>query len=60
MPLSWTLDKLGPFGRSAEDCGLILQTIAGRDRKDAGSAGKSFYTSAVTPLTPNLVSSSSS
>jgi aspartyl-tRNA(Asn)/glutamyl-tRNA(Gln) amidotransferase subunit A len=43
MALSWTLDKLGPFARSAEDCGLILQTIAGKDGKDAGSAGKSFY-----------------
>ncbi|MBV9504700.1 MAG: amidase [Acidobacteriia bacterium] len=43
MPLSWTLDKLGPFGRSAEDCGLILQVIAGNDRNDPGSAGKSFY-----------------
>src|SRR5204863_2357946 len=31
MALSWTLDKLGPFARSAEDCGLILQTIAGKD-----------------------------
>ena len=43
MALSWTLDKLGPFGRSAEDCGLILQVIAGKDGKDPGSAGKSFY-----------------
>jgi aspartyl-tRNA(Asn)/glutamyl-tRNA(Gln) amidotransferase subunit A len=43
MALSWTLDKLGPFARSAEDCGLILQTIAGSDKKDSGSAGKSFY-----------------
>ena len=43
MALSWTLDKLGPFGRSAEDCGLILQNIAGKDGKDPGSAGKSFY-----------------
>jgi aspartyl-tRNA(Asn)/glutamyl-tRNA(Gln) amidotransferase subunit A len=43
MALSWTLDKLGPFARTAEDCGLILQTIAGSDRKDPGSAGKSFY-----------------
>ena len=43
MALSWTLDKLGPFARSAEDCGLILQAIAGRDGKDPGSAGKSFY-----------------
>jgi aspartyl-tRNA(Asn)/glutamyl-tRNA(Gln) amidotransferase subunit A len=43
MALSWTLDKLGPFARSAEDCGLILQIIAGKDGKDPGSAGKSFY-----------------
>jgi aspartyl-tRNA(Asn)/glutamyl-tRNA(Gln) amidotransferase subunit A len=43
MALSWTLDKLGPFGRSVEDCGLILQVIAGKDGKDPGSAGKSFY-----------------
>jgi len=43
MPLSWTLDKLGPFCRSAEDCGLVLEVIAGSDRQDPGSAGKSFY-----------------
>ena len=43
MALSWTLDKLGPFARSAEDCGLILHVIAGRDGSDPGSAGKSFY-----------------
>ena len=43
MALSWTLDKLGPFAHSAEDCGLILQVIAGKDGKDPGSAGKSFY-----------------
>ena len=43
MALSWTLDKLGPFARTAEDCGLILQVIAGEDSRDPGSAGKSFY-----------------
>jgi aspartyl-tRNA(Asn)/glutamyl-tRNA(Gln) amidotransferase subunit A len=43
MALSWTLDKLGPFAHSVEDCGLILQVIAGKDSKDPGSAGKSFY-----------------
>jgi aspartyl-tRNA(Asn)/glutamyl-tRNA(Gln) amidotransferase subunit A len=43
MALSWTLDKLGPFARSAEDIGLILQVIAGKDGADPGSAGKSFY-----------------
>jgi aspartyl-tRNA(Asn)/glutamyl-tRNA(Gln) amidotransferase subunit A len=43
MPLAWTLDKIGPVCRSAEDCGLVLQVIAGGDSKDEGSAGKSFY-----------------
>ena len=43
MPLSWTLDKIGPFARSAADCGLVLQAIAGKDGKDPGSAGKNFY-----------------
>ena len=43
MALAWTVDKLGPFARSAEDCGLILHAIAGKDAKDPGSAGRSFY-----------------
>jgi aspartyl-tRNA(Asn)/glutamyl-tRNA(Gln) amidotransferase subunit A len=43
MPLSWTMDKIGPMCRTAEDCGLVLQAIAGGDGKDPGSAGKSFY-----------------
>ena len=43
MALSWTLDKIGPLARTAEDCGLILQAIAGKDDEDPGSAGKSFY-----------------
>jgi aspartyl-tRNA(Asn)/glutamyl-tRNA(Gln) amidotransferase subunit A len=43
MALSWTLDKLGPFAHTAEDCGLILQVIAGNDGRDPGSAGKGFY-----------------
>jgi aspartyl-tRNA(Asn)/glutamyl-tRNA(Gln) amidotransferase subunit A len=43
MALSWTLDKIGPFAHTAEDCGIILQAIAGGDSKDPGSAGKSFY-----------------
>ena len=43
MALSWTLDRIGPFCRSAEDCGLVLQEISGGDSRDPGSAGKSFY-----------------
>jgi aspartyl-tRNA(Asn)/glutamyl-tRNA(Gln) amidotransferase subunit A len=43
MALSWTLDKIGPLARSAEDCGLILHDIAGADADDPASAGKSYY-----------------
>jgi|SRR5579883_413313 len=42
MAASWTMDKVGPMCRSAEDCGLVLQVIAGGDIEDPGSAGKGF------------------
>lgn len=34
MALSYTLDKLGPLARSADDCGLVLAAIAGADGDD--------------------------
>jgi len=34
MALCWTLDKLGPMCRTADDCGLVLAAIAGRDPAD--------------------------
>jgi aspartyl-tRNA(Asn)/glutamyl-tRNA(Gln) amidotransferase subunit A len=43
MPLSWTLDKIGPLCRCAEDCGLVLHAIAGADPEDPATAGRSFY-----------------
>jgi aspartyl-tRNA(Asn)/glutamyl-tRNA(Gln) amidotransferase subunit A len=43
MALSWTLDKIGPICRTAEDCGLVLAAISGGDSNDPGSAGKTFY-----------------
>jgi aspartyl-tRNA(Asn)/glutamyl-tRNA(Gln) amidotransferase subunit A len=43
MALSWTLDKIGVLARCAEDCGHVLQAMAGGDSADPGSAGKSFY-----------------
>lgn len=43
MALSWTLDKLGPMCRTAEDCGHVLAAMAGGDSRDPGSAGKSFH-----------------
>jgi aspartyl-tRNA(Asn)/glutamyl-tRNA(Gln) amidotransferase subunit A len=42
MALSWTMDKIGPIARTAEDCGHILAAIAGGDPEDPGSARKSF------------------
>lgn len=42
MALSWTLDKLGPMCRSAEDCALVLHEIAGVDTQDPGSAARGY------------------
>lgn len=34
MALVWSMDKLGPLGRSVEDCALVLHAIQGPDGKD--------------------------
>ena len=34
MTLSWTLDRLGPMCRTAEDCAVVLQAIARPDDND--------------------------
>jgi Asp-tRNA(Asn)/Glu-tRNA(Gln) amidotransferase A subunit family amidase len=34
MALSWTMDKLGPICRSAEDCALVFDAINGPDNID--------------------------
>ena len=38
MPLSHSLDTIGPLARSAADCALLLAAIAGHDRRDAVSS----------------------
>ena len=43
MALSWTLDKIGPLARTADDCGLVLSVLAGRDPKDPTTAGEFTY-----------------
>jgi len=35
MPLSFSLDTVGPLARTVEDCALILQVLAGPDARDA-------------------------
>lgn len=37
VPLSWSLDHVGPIARSVEDCALLLDTLAGYDPRDADS-----------------------
>lgn len=34
MALSWSMDKIGPLCRSAEDCAAVFAAIAGTDGKD--------------------------
>ena len=34
MALSWTMDKIGPMCRSAEDCALVFNAIYGPDGRD--------------------------
>jgi aspartyl-tRNA(Asn)/glutamyl-tRNA(Gln) amidotransferase subunit A len=38
MALSWSLDRLGPMCRSANDCRLVLAAIAGVDPDDLSSS----------------------
>src|SRR5690242_2241192 len=37
MALAYSMDKIGPMCRTAEDCDLVLQTISGHDPQDLGS-----------------------
>ncbi len=43
MALSWSMDKLGPLCRSAEDCALVLDAIHGPDGKDNMAIPASFH-----------------
>lgn len=37
IPLSWSLDHIGPMTRTVSDAALVLQVIAGYDSQDPGS-----------------------
>jgi aspartyl-tRNA(Asn)/glutamyl-tRNA(Gln) amidotransferase subunit A len=39
MAIAWSMDKLGPMARSADDCALVLNVIAGHDPLDHDSIG---------------------
>jgi aspartyl-tRNA(Asn)/glutamyl-tRNA(Gln) amidotransferase subunit A len=42
MPLSWSMDKIGPLAHTAVDCGTVLNAIAGYDPAE--------WTTAASPL----------
>lgn len=38
IPLSWSLDHAGPLARTVADVAMLLQAMAGADRRDASAA----------------------
>lgn len=42
MALSWTMDKIGPMGRTAGDCALVFSAIHGADPRDPDSVTRTF------------------
>jgi Asp-tRNA(Asn)/Glu-tRNA(Gln) amidotransferase A subunit family amidase len=46
MALSWSMDKVGPICRTAEDCAIVFNAIRGRDNNDPNTVNAPFnYTS---------------
>ncbi|MDG1279647.1 MAG: amidase [Algoriphagus sp.] len=48
MSLSWSMDKIGPIARSAEDCEIVFETIYGKDVKDPSTNDVPFNRSSKT------------
>ena len=49
IPVSWTYDTVGPLARTAEDCALLLDAVAGHDPGDASATE-----APAEPCTPGL------
>jgi len=49
MALSWTLDKLGPLGLTADDCGVVLEAMAGPDPPDPTTTSRPYTYDASPP-----------
>jgi Asp-tRNA(Asn)/Glu-tRNA(Gln) amidotransferase A subunit family amidase len=50
MALSWSMDKIGPMGRTVADCALVFQAIYGPDGLDTAVVNRPFPW----PLAPDL------
>ncbi|MFY9529914.1 MAG: amidase [Candidatus Acidiferrales bacterium] len=53
MALAYSMDKIGPMARAADDCALILAAIAGHDPKDRSSLPQAEASLQYSPL-PNF------
>lgn len=42
MPLSWSMDKIGPIARSLEDCAIVFAAIHGSDGQDPSVVDQPF------------------
>ncbi|MDA1096202.1 MAG: amidase [Chloroflexi bacterium] len=42
MAVSWSMDKVGPICRAAEDCGMVLDAIRGSDGIDRSAVNVAF------------------
>jgi aspartyl-tRNA(Asn)/glutamyl-tRNA(Gln) amidotransferase subunit A len=40
LPLAWSMDHAGPFGRTVADVALVMNAIAGHDPRDPASANR--------------------
>lgn len=50
MALSWSMDKIGPIARTAEDCAIVFNAIYGPDGKDQSVYDAPFnYTPSINP-----------
>jgi Asp-tRNA(Asn)/Glu-tRNA(Gln) amidotransferase A subunit family amidase len=50
MPLSWSMDKIGPIARSAADCALVFDAIRGADGHDPEAHDAPFPWQRARPL----------
>ncbi len=42
MVLTWTMDKVGPICRTAEDCGVVLGHLVGADSRDLATVDRPY------------------
>ncbi|HEX7588198.1 MAG TPA: amidase, partial [Anaerolineae bacterium] len=43
MELAWSMDKVGPMAQTAEDCGRVLEAIAGEDAQDSATLDRPAF-----------------